>query len=700
MKKSIFLTMVILVSFLVIAPTSLAADITVSNESELIDALDDIGNGEVIYLEPGTYYVNLVIDNPGKSFALAAADGPGTVTLDGDDNGSVISINDTGTHCITLDGLTIYNGSAEYGGGIYSSYSSLVLSACKIDSNYAEEDGGGMYCYGCDVMLINCQFCDNEADEDCGGGFYNEECNVTATDCSFEYNYAYYYGGGACNEYSVVTYTNCYFYENDSEDYGGGMESEYSDVTVTSCTFENNESYYGGAMDIYETSAPARVSDCDFIDNLAFYYGGALHIEYSEALVSDCLFDENYAEDNGGALYNDESFVTAVMCYFDDNYSEDYGGAIYSYTSEVVSKTVVQECVFKDNGTYFDGGAMYSQYAVVEVTDCSFLYNDVQLYDGGALYNYYSEVTVCDSLFRGNESSNYDGGAMCNYGGTVSVSTCTFEDNNAGENGGAIDNYETAFALDSCVFANNESDEDGGALYIVDSAPVVTNSIFYGNYADDDGGAISLKRSDAVLTNCTFYDNEADDDGGALYCSSCSPTVTNCILWNNGEEIYNTSADPSVSYGDVDGGYTGVGNIDADPLFADPDNRNFSLLTESPCIDSGVDAGTDYYGNVTDDITGLFRPQGGQYDMGAYESRNSWSPVAMSPLARTQLGNVLASWEALSARLPSELSEEMVTLVAQIQAHMENAAVLANPIYASGQLSQAIVLMGQLSALL
>ena len=42
-----------------------------------------------------------------------------------------------------------------------------------------------------------------------------------------------------------------------------------------------------------------------------------------------------------------------------------------------------------------------------------------------------------------------------------------------------------------------------------------------------------------------------------------------------------------ISYSDIQGGWQGEGNIDADPLFVDPDNADFHLQPNSPAIDAG-----------------------------------------------------------------------------------------------------------------
>jgi len=72
--------------------------------------------------------------------------------------------------------------------------------------------------------------------------------------------------------------------------------------------------------------------------------------------------------------------------------------------------------------------------------------------------------------------------------------------------------------------------------------------------------------------------------------------VTNSIVWGNIAEyspypqIYGSV---SVTYTDVEGGWTGTGNIDVDPLFVNPANGDFHLQGSSPCIDAGDNSAPD-----------------------------------------------------------------------------------------------------------
>jgi hypothetical protein len=73
--------------------------------------------------------------------------------------------------------------------------------------------------------------------------------------------------------------------------------------------------------------------------------------------------------------------------------------------------------------------------------------------------------------------------------------------------------------------------------------------------------------------------------------------VTNCILWDGADEIWNADGSTiEISYSDVEGGWMGEGNIDADPLFVDPGywdlsglwvEGDYHLLPYSSCIDAG-----------------------------------------------------------------------------------------------------------------
>jgi hypothetical protein len=64
--------------------------------------------------------------------------------------------------------------------------------------------------------------------------------------------------------------------------------------------------------------------------------------------------------------------------------------------------------------------------------------------------------------------------------------------------------------------------------------------------------------------------------------------VTNCILWGDSPNEFSATSTPTVTYSIIQAGWPGTGNIDADPLFIDPDLR---LSAGSPAIDAGTNWG-------------------------------------------------------------------------------------------------------------
>jgi hypothetical protein len=136
--------------------------------------------------------------------------------------------------------------------------------------------------------------------------------------------------------------------------------------------------------------------------------------------------------------------------------------------------------------------------------------------------------------------------------------------------------------------------------------------------------------------------------------------MTNCILWDGGDEIW-ISGGPTIdiTHSDVQGGWSGTGNIDADPLFVDPDNGDFRLSTGSPCIDAGdntavpADITADLDGNprFVDDPNTVDTGYGDSpiVDMGAYEFQGTLCPWDISDDGTVNVVDLLqliGSWGA------------------------------------------------------
>ncbi len=178
-------------------------------------------------------------------------------------------------------------------------------------------------------------------------------------------------------------------------------------------------------------------------------------------------------------------------------------------------------------------------------------------------------------------------------------------------------------AIVNCTIINNTSRNGaGGGVLCVNSSPTIINCVFNENNVSVSGGAFNaMGASKPILVNCTFAANTALTTGGALYTESTNAIrIFNCIFWDNTAPaspeiaVKSGAAAPFVTYSCIEGGFSGEGNINSNPMFRNAANKDFSLRLFSPCIDSGTSAGAP-----DTDILGVTRPQDGGYDMGAYE---------------------------------------------------------------------------------
>jgi predicted outer membrane repeat protein len=216
--------------------------------------------------------------------------------------------------------------------------------------------------------------------------------------------------------------------------------------------------------------------------------------------------------------------------------------------------------------------------------------------------------------------------------------------------GGGIYCWEASPSLTNVTLAENSAGA-GGGMHCIESSPKLSNVIVIGNTASlgggitcwgsnaslsgvsviantaDYGGGIYLLNPGMAMVNTAISENTAET-GGGIYCSGESElTLVNSILWNDSpEEIYvSSSCSALVVYSNIQGGWSGEGNIDFDPLFADAAGGNYHLLDASPCIGAGTDSiqigGMWYYAPATDfDGNPRPNPPGSSPDMGAYEN--------------------------------------------------------------------------------
>jgi len=394
-------------------------------------------------------------------------------------------------------------------------------------------------------------------------------------------------GAGLLNEYGSPQIINCTFAQNSAQYYGGGIYNYYSSTTLVNCTFTQNLSGTEGGG-IYSYQSNLNLNNCTFEDNSS-HRGGAIHSGHGNLSLTDCTFIGNLAQTGAGI----NSYATAES-------------SIGEIDEDSQKTPVLVNCTFSANSAEDRGGGLYSSDSKPSLNNCTFSKNSAGYGGGGVCFNNSEpNLTGCSI----NENSAYYGGGMYNDSSSLNLTCCT-------------------------LIANFGYDYGGGMYNIGNSYLSLNNCLITANRTNSYGGGISNNNSDLALTNCTFTENSARNGSTFAFNSGnqwgqSSAEIIDCILWDNGEVIWiNDQSIIDISYSDIRGGWSGTGNIDADPLFTDPngpddipgtEDDDLRLAPSSPCVDAGD---PNYVpGPNEKDINGNPRVASGRVDMGAYESQ-------------------------------------------------------------------------------
>jgi len=264
----------------------------------------------------------------------------------------------------------------------------------------------------------------------------------------------------------------------------------------------------------------------------------------------------------------------------DESNPSDRGGGMYNYSGN----PTIANCTFINNWALY-GGGIFNNNSSPAIHNCIFTRNNADLKTGGGIGNYNnSNPTVTNCVFN-NNSAAHSGGGMYNINSSPLLTNCTFSGNSAifgaGLHNEGLSN-DVTMKVTLCTFINNSAVTLGGGIHNYRGAnPMIMNCIISQNKAALGGGIASADYAKPIYTNCTITDNQASSYGGGGVCHGYPswPTFSNCIIWGNVPDDL-ACGDPNITYSDIKGEYSGIGNINADPLFAD----GYHLQALSPCM--------------------------------------------------------------------------------------------------------------------
>ena len=606
--------------------------------------IDAAADGDTVLVAEGTYFENGV-DFLGKAILVTSTDPEDSLVVentvvDGNSLDSVFYFHSLEDSTSILRGLTIRNGwSDDFGGGVYCIHSSPAIRNCRIKENTAASKGGGIYGLDTSLILESCSISNNSALVD-GGGFacYASQPSIIA--CRIENNAASDDGGGVFikddSSLSIINSTiNC----NSAWGDGGGVFTLSSNPLFVSCLIKDNSSGgYGGG--VYCRTSESSFLDCELTSNDAIKSGGGLFCLQSEIEINTCNFFKNLADSGGSiSLWDSTAEIIGTMIYGSFAFGADGGGGVLCLDSS----PQFFGCTIRKNTAFDDGGGILASVdSSHQIRNCTISTNISYENGGGICFrdNISPVIEGCSIVM--NTAGDYGGGIYAAGGSSATLSNCTVAWNSADLGGGGIYCFYSSPNISRCYISRNQTEYNGGGIHCKGSDPHISNCSIDGNATDiSQGGGIGCYDSSPTIFNCTITGNTSKNYGGGFYCLYSSPIVTNCILWGNlPHEMNFFSGNPIITYSDIEGGWEDEGNIDIDPRFFDPQNDDFHLRNDSPCIDAGIDCG------IQEDIDGESRPQGSDFDMGSDEVRLEGPVVHISPRSFLAIGELGEHMEA------------------------------------------------------
>ena len=375
-----------------------------------------------------------------------------------------------------------------------------------------------------------------------------------------------------------VTLTNgtvkdSYIHHNTSSANGtnsGGITVYGNGCTVSGCKIDNNANTYsttadGGGMFLYSSTSGVSISNCSFSNNSATRNGGGISsyitaTNASAISISNCTFTSNTAAGSGGGAYLSSSIASNIY---------NISGCTFTSNSSAVA-----------SGSTAGGGAVLLTTCAFNIDKCTFTGNYTTLSSGGAItIPASSSCTFSNSKFISNTagSTTASSGSAIYCKSIYTANNCLFADNT----GATPIHFYTSTAVSTfqnCTFANNLTAAAAAApiqLLNIGTGPTYPKYIF---------------------SNCLFYKV-------SVFSSQTNPSITTCAS----DIALSTCAITTLSTADF-----------VDATNSTITSRNYQLSPTSLALNAGTDL-TLATSPVTKDISDVSRPQGGTFDIGAYE---------------------------------------------------------------------------------
>ncbi|HEY4416851.1 MAG TPA: choice-of-anchor Q domain-containing protein [Verrucomicrobiae bacterium] len=560
---------------------------------------------ETILLTNGELVVNgltnLTIDASGLA---------NNVVIDGNHTSRIFEF--TNNSMVTLNGLTIVNGSVAGAGGgaMNNSGCALAVTNCFINGNYAET-GGGIANDG--ELVVSGSVLSNNLAIYYGGGIENGAGTVAVNQSTLAGNQTFYngsYGGGIYNDSGIVTVNQSALAGNAAYSWGGGIYNNGT-LTLDQDTLSGNAVlFYGGGGGIYNAGSLA-VNQDTLSGNFALYNstGGGIYNDGQLTLFNSIVAGNTMSGDA------DSGQANIYGAYLDQGTNVvdqpvalaplgNYGGPTMTMPPEATATNIIdqgdaaainppynfttdQRGYPRLVGAQVDIGAVERQgVTVTTTTDSGFgslravlaqavngdtidfapdlAGQTIGLTSGALAVTGLTNLTIDASALPGGVviNANYTWCIFVTSQGVVTLNGLTMLNGFNSSGGGIVNESDCTLNLNHCTLRDNYAN-NGGGIYNGGTL-VINESILSGNYNAYGYGAGICNAGILTVNASTFSGNYTYSSGGGIYNSGTTTVNASTLSGNfatsdNGGGIYNDGT-LTVNSSTLFGNFTGYGN--------------------------------------------------------------------------------------------------------------------------------------------
>ena len=341
-----------------------------------------------------------------------------------------------------------------------------------------------------------------------------------------------------------------------------GFDARWTYATIENVIIEDNHSHNGGGLSIYRSKGSV-LNNVTIRNNTASAFGGGVFTYGSTLDMTNVTVTEN-SNNIGGTAQGGGMMMPITGGTLDNMTITDNegccGGAGIWTNGNNCTWTMTNSIIDGNSGDWGGGLAILggdvngAEPTLINVT----ISNNTASSNGGAVWTVggLTTPTFRNCTFTGNTAYGFDmGGTFWLMGGTTSLTDCLISDNTVPYAAAGIWAMDvTGLYLNRVTIADNSGGWNPG-VFISD--------------AFDNGGY-----TPAYITNCTITGNSSPNGGAVRATYGGHLSIINSIIWDNNTpwQVSLEGGGASISYSDIDNGWSGSGNINLDPQFVDPEN--------------------------------------------------------------------------------------------------------------------------------